>query len=98
MTTSTPYMTPLWQGVAKADRVNTGTPSLTFDQAIRLQPNYVDAYYNRGVARFHLGQYQVAIADFDTALRMQPDYAGAYVMRGVAKASMGKQHECHHRL
>ena len=51
------------------------------------------AYYNRGVAKFHLGQSQIAISDYDIALRMQPDYAPAFVARGVAKASLGKHQD-----
>ena len=29
-----------------------------FDQAIRLQPDYAYAYFNRGLAKFNLGQYK----------------------------------------
>ena len=53
-------------------------------EAIRLKPDYVVAYYNRGVAYDDLGQYQRAIQDSDTAIRLKPDYANAYNNRGIA--------------
>ena len=36
-----------------------------FDQAIRLKPDYAEAYYNRGVAKSRLGEYEAALADYD---------------------------------
>ena len=35
-----------------------------FDQAIALQPDLADAYYNRGNAYAHKGEYDRAIEDF----------------------------------
>ena len=29
-----------------------------FDQAIKLKPDYVEAYYNRGIVKHDLGDYQ----------------------------------------
>jgi serine protease Do len=41
-----------------------------FDQALRIQPDYAAAYYNRGIARSALGDKQGAIADLKTAARL----------------------------
>jgi tetratricopeptide (TPR) repeat protein len=38
------------------------------NNAIRLQPDYADAYNSRGLAYYDLGKYQIAIEDFNQAL------------------------------
>ena len=56
-----------------------------------LQPS-VDAhtYYNSGIAKLELKQYNDAIADFDEAIQLKPDYAIAYVARGLVKYKVGQ--------
>ena len=48
-----------------------------YTQAIRLNPDYADAYNNRGNAKSNLSQHFAAIADYDIAIRLNPDYATA---------------------
>jgi tetratricopeptide (TPR) repeat protein len=60
-----------------------------YDQAIQLQPDYAEAYNNRGVAYRNKGDYDRAIASFDQAIQLQPDLAEAYNNRGNAYASKG---------
>ena len=52
--------------------------------AIELDSQYAIAYYNRGIAYYSLGQYELAIADYDEAIRLDPQYAEAYCNRGTA--------------
>ncbi|NEU77159.1 tetratricopeptide repeat protein [Hassallia byssoidea VB512170] len=59
------------------------------NQAIRLNPNYAQAYYNRGIARDDLGNKQGAIADYNSAIKINPNYASAYVNRGVVRNELG---------
>ncbi len=61
-----------------------------YTQAIRLNPDYADAYNNRGVAKMNLGQHFAAIANYDIAIRLNPDDANAYYNRGVAKMNLGQ--------
>jgi tetratricopeptide (TPR) repeat protein len=58
-------------------------------EAIRLNPNYADAYYNRGVVRSDLGDHKGAIADYNQALKINPNLAQAYYNRGVARYELG---------
>ena len=51
--------------------------------------DFAKAYYNRGLAKVALGDYNGAIADFDRALALDPDHAEAYKSRGVAYDSLG---------
>jgi len=60
------------------------------NEAIRLNPNYADAYGDRGAAYADLGQYQLAIEDYNKAIRLQPDDVFAYNNRGIAYADLGQ--------
>ena len=60
------------------------------NNAIKLKPDYVEAYNNRGLAYFNFGQYQRAIEDYNKALRLKPDFAKAYYTRGSAYRYLGK--------
>lgn len=59
-----------------------------YDAAIRLKPDFADAYAKRASAKYSLGDYNASIKDYDTAIRMGLDYAAAYVNRGVARRSL----------
>ena len=55
-----------------------------YTAAIRLKPDYADAYNNRGAAYCAKDGYNLAIADCTEAIRLKPDYAEAYSNRGNA--------------
>ena len=58
------------------------------NNAIKLQPNYIDAYVNRGNAYYGLGQYQRAIEDYNKAILLKPDYAKVLFNRGTAYSKL----------
>lgn len=64
-----------------------------YEEAIRLKPDYANAYINRGVAKAHLGQYDDAIADYDEAIRLKPDDTDSYYNRGIAKHKLDLKDE-----
>ena len=53
-----------------------------YTEAIRLDPNYAEAYCDRAVAYSDKGDYDSTIADCTEAIRLNPKYAEAYFMRG----------------
>ncbi|MCK9614063.1 MAG: tetratricopeptide repeat protein [Candidatus Omnitrophica bacterium] len=55
-----------------------------YNKAIELNPNYAEAYNNRGVAYNVKGSYDQAISDFTRAIEINPSYAEAYYDRAVA--------------
>ncbi|MSQ40500.1 MAG: tetratricopeptide repeat protein [Dehalococcoidia bacterium] len=61
-----------------------------YDEAIRLKPDYAEAYSNRGEAYRNLAQYERAIQDLDKAIGLDPKYAVAYSNRGAAYDSQGQ--------
>ena len=60
-----------------------------YDTAIKLNPQFFEIYYNRGLAKSALGKYQEAIADYDKSIEINPQFAEAYSNRGVAKSDLG---------
>lgn len=61
-----------------------------YDMAIRLRPDYAEAYNDRGHA-YHWkgGNGDRAIADFTRAIELRPDYPTAYNNRGVVYMAGG---------
>ena len=59
-------------------------------RSIRLDPQYTDAYFNRGVAYGDLGEYDRAIQDYDAVVRLDPEYTDAYHNRGFAYDVVGR--------
>ena len=45
-----------------------------YSEAIRLDPDFADAYANRGAARRQKGDLDGALKDLDEAIRLNPDY------------------------
>jgi tetratricopeptide (TPR) repeat protein len=54
------------------------------DEAIRLKPDYADAFNNRGAVRYDKGDLKSALKDYNEAIRLKPD-ADAFYNRGEAR-------------
>lgn len=61
-----------------------------FDAALRLDPNNIDAHWNRGSAWFDLGEYEKAIADYDFTAQRDPGFAIAWRGLGDAHLRLGR--------
>ena len=64
-----------------------------YEEAIRLQPDYAEAYYNRGSVLFAKGRIDEAIADWEKTLQIQPNDADAYTGLGNALLRKGSLRE-----
>jgi tetratricopeptide (TPR) repeat protein len=60
-----------------------------YTEAIRLKPDFAEAYNNRGLARAAKGHLDGALRDYTEAIRLEPDFAEAYNNRGLARADKG---------
>ena len=60
-----------------------------YSEALRLNPDYAEAFNNRGVARKSKGDLEGAIADYSEALRLNPQDALAFNNRGNARKNQG---------
>ena len=56
----------------------------SYRQAVRLKPDYAEAYNNLGNALKDQGKLEEAIASYQQALRLKPDYAEAHNNLGNA--------------
>ncbi len=64
-----------------------------FSDAIRLNPEYVLAYNNRGIILGSQGRNQEALEDFNRVLTLKPDYAEGWYNRGIVFYQTGRTSE-----
>jgi hypothetical protein len=58
-------------------------------EALRLDPDYAQAYNARGFVYYLQRNYGAAVDDFNAAIRLNPNYANAYELRGLARKATG---------
>jgi len=78
------------RGVSFSDRNNWEVAIVYYTEAIRLNPEYAEAYYNRGVAYHEKGEPDKAIEDYSGSIRLSPS-AVAYIRRAVTYQRQGDQ-------
>jgi tetratricopeptide (TPR) repeat protein len=80
------------RGIAHRFKDNKAGSMADFTEAIRLDPNNADAFYNRA-AEYRGGSgdraLALAIADFDAVIRLDPRHTGALYSRGFAYHTKG---------
>jgi len=59
--------------------------------AIEKDPEFIDAYYNRGVMHYFRREYDQAIEDLNKVIEKRPDYVMAYASRGSVYDKIGNQ-------
>ena len=60
-----------------------------YGRAIRLNPNYAVAFYNRGIARQDKGDLDGALRDYNEAVRLRPTDSDFYINRGLVRQDKG---------
>jgi len=79
------------QGLYERDkRQNYDQAIRDFDQAIRLQPNFPEAFANRGDTYLWKSDFSRAAEDYDQVIRLDPQFAQAYHRRGVIRLLWGQ--------
>jgi tetratricopeptide (TPR) repeat protein len=68
-----------WNGKQESDKAIADC-----SQAILLNPNGANGFFNRGRAYNRKSQYDRAIEDYNQAIRLNPNYAIAFYNRGVS--------------
>ena len=61
-----------------------------FNQSILYDPNYENAYSNRGIVYCMKSKFDLAIQDFNKAIELKPGYVEALQNRGIAFAQTGQ--------
>ena len=95
-----PFIKLVWRGIRATqfgilgEFINKPKNALSyFDNAIKLDPFYHQAWNNRGTALLNLGRYEEAIASYDEALKIKPDKHEAWYNRGTALLNLGRYEE-----
>ena len=86
------YREAMIDGAQLLQRGQIERAAMSFSEAVRLQPDAVEARYYRGMARFALKNMLGALEDFDRAVEKMPAGPGLeriYQMRGVTHYVMG---------
>jgi len=78
-----------WDGIAATLGQNWAMAQQKFAQAITSPVQLPEAYYGRGVSRYHLGNYPGATKDFLEASRRLPGYALAFFWLGKSWQKRG---------
>ncbi|QLE59374.1 tetratricopeptide repeat protein [Nostoc sp. TCL26-01] len=81
------------QGKDKSDKNNFQGAIADYTQAIRLNPNYANAYAHRGIAYFLSGDKKRAIEDANQAIKIDPKSADGYLFRASVHYSLGNKKE-----
>ncbi len=64
-----------------------------YEKALKLKPDYAEAWYNKGVTLGKLGQYNEALEAFNKAIEIKPDFAEGWCNKGVALGELGRYDE-----
>ena len=63
---------------------------ISYDKAVAIEPDFQNAWYNRGYTLNELGMYEQAIASYDQVLAIKPDDDAAWNNRGYALNELGR--------
>ena len=85
-----PDFADFWEGVAASLHQDWQSARDQFTAALSHPGKPPEAYFGRGVARFHLGEYGGAVSDFLEATRRLPGYALAFLYLGQVWERQGK--------
>ena len=69
-----------------------------YDEAIKFNPQSAEAYNNRGIVKYALGEFQAATEDFSAAIKLKPNFFDALNNRGIAYAALKQLKEAEQDL
>ncbi|WP_017328274.1 tetratricopeptide repeat protein [Synechococcus sp. PCC 7336] len=61
-----------------------------FNRSIRLNPNHISPYFNRGCVCHRNADYACALKDFTQVVQLEPNSADAYMNLGMTHAALGR--------
>ena len=64
-----------------------------YSEALRINPDYVEAHNNLGIALARQGELQKTVKHFSEAVRIKPEFAKAHNNLGIALARQGRLQE-----
>ncbi|MCQ4574931.1 MAG: tetratricopeptide repeat protein [Candidatus Brocadiales bacterium] len=64
-----------------------------YNRALKIKPKYIEAWYGKGLALYHLDSYDEAIKYFDKVMKIKPKYALAGFGKCAALYRLGRYEE-----
>ena len=83
-------MEALERGIAYLDAGDLDLAIAAFTEALWADPEFAEAYYNRGNANRMKGEFEKAIADYTEAIWLDARYEQAWCNRGSAYCEQGE--------
>ena len=77
-----------YSGTENISSKNYSKAIIDLSEAIRLNPAFLEAYENRGVAKYYTGDFNGAIEDYNKALEINPFDFNTFGRRGWAQFGM----------
>src|SRR5262249_18461656 len=65
--------------------------SAELEQALKIKPDYAEAYYTLGTVYKQMGKLPQAVDALRAAIRLQPEFAGAYTTLAAIYKQQGNQ-------
>lgn len=65
----------------------------SFEEALRIRPDFAEAHFNLGSALGRLGEYEQAVVQLQKALLLAPNHTEAHNNLGVALEELGRRNE-----
>lgn len=60
-----------------------------YSKAIKIKPDYADAYFNKAVLNMKNNNFEEAIINFSNVIKINVSDHEAYLRRGIAKQTIG---------
>ncbi len=79
------------RGTSESSSKNYDAAVADFDEAIRLNPNYGEAFGNRGAAKFDLQDFTGALSDYNTALKVFPTNQALLNLKSQAEQAINER-------
>ena len=69
-------------GASNAGLMQFDAAIASYKKALKIKPDYAEAYYNMGIALKEKGDFELAIDSYKKAIEIKPDYIDAYFNMG----------------
>lgn len=78
-------------GSAAMEREDYAGALITFDQIVKIEPEFAEGWNKRATVLYLLGDYEGSLADIEQTLKLEPRHFGALAGRGLVLMEMSDE-------